>query len=132
MLLVFALAAALCLQAFVKSDTLSKRSEARDRAAVLCQSAAETVQHCKGDMAQAAAVLGAPYPYDGEGSPLEIHYNRDWSLCGDREYAYCLRAEPVGSGVPGLGRARVSMEETDGGSILFEVEIAWQEVGAYG
>ena len=36
MLLVFALAAALCLQAFVKSDELSARGEARDRAAVLC------------------------------------------------------------------------------------------------
>ena len=32
MLLVFALAAALCLQAFVKSDALSSRGEARDRA----------------------------------------------------------------------------------------------------
>ena len=35
MLLVFALAAALCLQAFVKSDGLSRRSEARDRAMTL-------------------------------------------------------------------------------------------------
>lgn len=38
MLLVFALAAALCLQAFVQSDRLSRESEARDHAAVLCQS----------------------------------------------------------------------------------------------
>ena len=37
MLLVFALAAALCLQAFVQSDRLSRESEARAHAAVLCQ-----------------------------------------------------------------------------------------------
>ena len=38
MLLVFALAAALCLQAFVRSEAMSRESEARDHAAVLCQS----------------------------------------------------------------------------------------------
>ena len=47
MLLVFALAAALCLQAFVKSDGISKRSEARDRAVILCQNVAETLQRRK-------------------------------------------------------------------------------------
>ena len=45
MLLVFALAAALCLQAFVKSDAVSRRSGDRDRAVVLCQSAAEAIRH---------------------------------------------------------------------------------------
>ena len=35
MLLVFALAAALCLQAFVKSDQLSQQGEVRDRAVTL-------------------------------------------------------------------------------------------------
>ena len=54
MLLVFALAAALCLQAFVKSDQISKRGEDRDRAAVLCQNAAEAIRHNGGDLAAAA------------------------------------------------------------------------------
>lgn len=44
MLLVFALAAALCLQAFVKSDEISASCEARDRAMTLCQSAAEVIR----------------------------------------------------------------------------------------
>ena len=43
MLLVFALAAALCLQAFVKSDQMSGRSHDRDRAVTLVQEMAETV-----------------------------------------------------------------------------------------
>ena len=132
MLLVFALAAALCLQAFVKSDQLSRRMEARDRAVFLCQTAAETVRHCKGDMAQAAALLEAPYPYNGAGSPLEIHYNEDWTLSGTREYAYCLKALPVDSGVMGLGKAAVSVVDTRSGEPLFEIEAAWQEVTAHG
>ena len=49
MLLVFALASALCLQAFVKSGDLSQRSAARDRAAVEAQNAAETLRSQSGD-----------------------------------------------------------------------------------
>ena len=55
MLLVFALAAALCLQAFVRSDNISRQSEARDRAAMLVQSAAEAIQSYGGDACDAFA-----------------------------------------------------------------------------
>lgn len=127
MLLVFALAAALCLQAFVKSDGLSGDSEARDRAVTLCQEAAEVIRHSNGDMAGAAEVLQVPYPYGGEGSPLEIHYNEDWTLCDDREYAFCLKASPADIGVEGLGKAEVEMTETAGQTVIFSIEVAWQE-----
>ena len=50
MLLVFALAAALCLQAFVKSDEMSRRSEARDRAVAEAQNAAELIRYYGGDI----------------------------------------------------------------------------------
>ena len=58
MLLVFALAAALCLQAFVKSDQMSGRSHDRDRAVTLVQEMAETVRHC-GGVEEAAKLLEA-------------------------------------------------------------------------
>lgn len=81
MLLVFALAAALCLQAFVKSDALSGRSEARDKAAVLCQNAAETVRHCGGSaqnaLSKAAEELGAAY--SGEFVTLSLDYDENWN-----------------------------------------------------
>ena len=44
MILVFAVASALCLQAFAQSELISRRGEDRDRAAVLCQSVAEVVR----------------------------------------------------------------------------------------
>ena len=47
MLLVFALAAALCLQVFVLSDQLSRRCEERDRVVVVAQNAAEIMKSCK-------------------------------------------------------------------------------------
>ena len=49
MLLVFALASALCLQAFVKSDAISVRSEEKGRAAIAAQNAAEVIRHKGGD-----------------------------------------------------------------------------------
>ena len=58
MLLVFALAAALCLQAFVKSDAASREAEARDRAANLCQSLAEMMRSGANPAEAADAVLG--------------------------------------------------------------------------
>ena len=64
MLLVFALAAALCLQAFVKSEQLSSRSENRDRAVTIAQTAAETIRHCGGDMGNALGGSGGnPWRY---------------------------------------------------------------------
>ena len=126
MLLVFALAAALCLQAFVQSDRLSRESEARDHAAVLCQSVAETIRHNGGNLEAAAAQLAVPYgAYAAEGLPFEVHYTEDWGLSDTRE--------EVDSGLPGLGQARVEVVETAAGEPLFDLTISWQkEVTVHG
>jgi len=58
MLLVFALAAALCLQAFVLADRISKDSALYDHAVLDVQQAAEAVKHCGGDLQQAQQLLG--------------------------------------------------------------------------
>ena len=64
MLLVFALAAALCLRAFVQADSMSKTNAARDEAMVQVQQAAEVVKHCRGDLEQAEDILEGHW--DGE------------------------------------------------------------------
>ena len=53
MLLVFALAAALCLQAFVKSDQISRESQARSNAALAVQNTAETIRYSGGSFEHA-------------------------------------------------------------------------------
>ncbi len=128
MLLVFALAAALCLQAFVKSDELSRRMEARDRAVNLCQSAAETLRDAKGETWAVAAALDHPYVYGYTRMPLNVYYDGSWEKASETEYAYCLRIEPLeDNGVDGLGKGHVSMTEADNGETLFELDVAWQE-----
>ena len=140
MLLVFALAAALCLQAFVKSDAASHRSEARDRAVTAAQTAAETLRRYgrEGDMGyaltQAAEALGGDYQqgllwldYDADWNPI------DYDKCGMEapEAAYRLEAQGVPVETPGLWKARVLVRTStaDGApDVLFEINTAWQEV----
>lgn len=133
MLLVFALAAALCLQAFVKSDALSERSEARDQAVVLCQNAAEAIQHT-GDVEAGLALACAAAPGQRDGFGYFVGFDGDWNLLpGDgrpHSSRYTLRAQAVDSGVDGLGKAQVEAFVWESGTMesLFSLEVAWQEV----
>lgn len=134
MLLVFALAAALCLQAFVKSDGLSKRGESRDRAAVLCQNAAEVLRSTGGDFGAAAEKLeAAQYTQDS----FQIFYGEDWQSCAMTApnvypFGYTLGASRLETDVPGLGKAGVWVQMDETGEELFRLEVAWQEVSAHG
>ena len=137
MLLVFALAAALCLQAFVKSDEMSKRGEARDRAAALCQNAAETLRATGGDFSWAEKQLrpeGGAVSGSTEDALL-VGYDEDWNepSAHGKATRYNLRAQRVDSGTAGLGKAAVWVELFEGeDEPLFEIEVAWQEVSPHG
>lgn len=143
MLLVFALAAALCLQAFVKSDEMSRRSEARDRAVVEAQNAAELIRYYGGDAAHAlyctAEQMGAGY----EHGAFWLDYDGDWNPIPNPlpdgaeapDYVYRLEVTGVPTEAPGLWKSRVAVvtgiglgEEPE---ILFEIEVAWQEDSAH-
>jgi len=134
MLLVFALAAALCLQIFVYSDAASKRSEARDKAALLCQSVAESLRHTEGDLEAVAEMMDFPdSACTREGPLLEAYYNGDWTLSSAGAYAYCLRASLVDCAQDGLGGADVKVVEAKDGGELFTLRVNWQtEVGGDG
>lgn len=138
MLVVFALAAALCVQAFVRSDAASARNEARDAAVVLCQNAAEVVRHSGGNFNEAAEALGLEF---GQGSTMFRYYDENWEPLpfsegpipggGEgydpaQEGAYCLTIQAVLDVPPGLGKASVSVSEAEG-EALFEIEVAWQQ-----
>ena len=132
MLLVFALASALCLQAFVKSDAISVRGEEKGRAAIAAQNAAEVIRHKGGDIenafTQTGRMLGGTY----EQGELRIDYDENWNVT-DKDGVYCLIAQEVPAQVSGLRKASVQVatdaQKADPG-ILFELEVAWQEVDA--
>lgn len=139
MLLVFALAAALCLQAFVKSDELSRRSEDRDQAVILAQNTAELIRYYGGDgahaLSRAAERLGAGYAQGLLWLDCDEHWNPIPNPLPDGAEApdcvYRLSVQGMPTDVPGLWRSTVLV--TSGGQAgeepetLFEIEIAWQE-----
>lgn len=124
MILVFALAAALCLQAFVLSDRMSAENRARDKAVVLCQNAAEALRASSGDMEAAAAVLGTDTYEEGS---LMADYDEGWEKA-QGSMRYTLGASRQESGVPGLGSATVWVRDEAEGKELFRLSVSWQEV----
>ena len=123
MVLVFALAAALCLRAFVLADGISRQVEATDRAVLWAESAADTLKARNGDLAQAAAELGGNL----DGQRWIIPLDETWQETAG-ESAYTLTAQPIQSGQPLLGRAQIDIAEKNGES-LFSLEVCWQEAG---
>lgn len=124
MVLVFALAAALCVQVFVLSDQTSRSHEARDRAVVAAQNAAENLKGCGGDYAAAAERWGG----DWNGSMWGISYDEAWRVCQDQsQAAYHVLVTPAESGRDLLGQAQVTVYTAEG-DVLFSIPVAWQEV----
>lgn len=114
MLLVFALAAALCLRLFAWADGTVRDSIRRDDALMNLQSAAETLKHSGGDYEKSAQTYGGSW----DGSRWEISCD-----------GYCITVTPENTGVAGLGGARLEAVTEDG--ILASIAVRWQEV-AYG
>jgi len=130
MLLVFALAAALCLQAFVKSDAASRESEARDRAANLCQSMAEEMRLNGGRAPEAAsAVLGDGWQCST--GQFSVPLNEDMTPAAlDADAPYRLEVCASDNQAPGLDGAGIQVSTPDG-ETLFSLEVLWQmEVAA--
>ena len=99
MILVFSLAAAVCLQVFVRAGEISRHTALRDEASILAQNAAELLKATGGDLEQAAALC------DG---------------------ALRLELEKLPADIPGLGEAQIRVYS--GEELLVSFQTGWQEV----
>lgn len=122
MLLVFALAAALCLRAFIWADTASERGSVRDQAVLTAERAAETLKACGGDYAAAAADFGGHL----DGTSWRVDYDAQWNIVSDGA-VYHLWATPVEDGLEYMGSAALSVTDANGEE-LSSLQLAWQEV----
>ena len=122
MILVFALASALCLRLFVYSDQVSVNGAARDQAAAVVQNAAEALKLSGGDMEAAAELLGGEAAADG----WRIGYDRDWQETDDKRPAFTVEANMIEDGDPLLCSAEISARTADD-KALFQVTVCWQE-----
>ena len=131
MILVFALAAALCLQAFVLSDASSRRAAARDRAAAVAQTVAETIRHTGGDAGTALSGAAKDLGMDYEQGLLWADFDEDWNRTpSGEEGAYRVAAQGTDSGQTGLQTARVevsrSAAEAEEADVLLTFDVSWQ------
>jgi Tfp pilus assembly protein PilX len=97
MVLVFALAAALCLQVFAKADRISLETTRQDRAMILAQNAAAVLKATEGNIEKAEAFSQDGYQVDITKLP----------------------------GVSGLGCAQIQISYE--GTPLFTLQTGWQE-----
>ena len=79
-------------------------------------------------LSKAADRLGADYGENG----LDLYYDAEWLETAE-EGRYHLTAQGLLTEVPGLCKALIQVKDTEGmeeeGKLLFEIEVAWQEVG---
>ena len=127
MILVFSLAAALCMQAFVLADRISRENGQRDRAVFEARNVAEILKMNEGDIEKASQEIG------GFGSPELwcVCYDEDWNKTENQaDCMYCLEIHRLDEVIEGLGQAQVCVvkagEQTD---VLISLTVAWQEVG---
>ena len=133
MVLVFALAAALCVQAFFASDRMSRQGEARDRAVLLAQNTAEYLKEYGKEYGaeQTAQTLAQALGGTAE-TPERVCVYLDGELSEDRpapeNAAYLLRVELEDAQCGGrLGRAEISVYQAGAAEPLFSIPAAWQE-----
>lgn len=122
MLVVFALAAALCLQIFVFSGDLSRYSRARSQGVTVAQNAAEILKYNKGDLEACARQYGGSKTENG----WQMGFDQSWQETSEEETAYLLRVTPVEEAEPLLGTAEVTVSRADG-NVLVQLTVSWQE-----
>ena len=140
MVLVFALAAALCLRVFVFSDQASERNEAVDRAVLEVQNAAETLKSTGLPADEAQKEVATRMGGTMSQGLVQICYDEAWNvLSGNTEAcAYVVEIQGLPAEVDGMVkvhiRAAAVKDISLGGSgeDLFAIDVAWQEVSSNG
>ena len=122
MLLILALAATLCLQAFVWADTHSRQNSNRDRAMVQLQSAAEVLKARQGNILAAAESMGG----QADNGVWTLFWDENW-VQTQKPDAFQLCATPQDQTTDLLGSALLEIRDQSG-TILGSLRIAWQEV----
>lgn len=112
MVLVFALAAAICVQAFVMARSMSIRSKTRDRAIEMCQSAAEQYK---------AEHL--------EKVPETVCYDKMWRTC-EKNFTYRMEFLTDENNAYGIS-GRLVVTDVKKKRVVCQLKVAWQKEGAH-
>lgn len=117
MLLVFAVAAVVCLRAFALADRLSREAEELDRAVLWAQTVAEEWKACDGNMDKGDLLCSKT----GENT-LSLPLDEAWEPADEAVYEVVLEEE---NGL--VAAARVTVREAASGREIYGLTVACQE-----
>ena len=123
MILVFAIAAAVCLNAFAFSDRYSGSVERKDHAVREAENAAELLKAGCGDTSYASSLYGGT----ADGDSWTVYYDASWTLSEESESSYCLTVQRTDPGVALLSKAEISVGTADGAEEICRLSVCWQE-----
>jgi len=123
MVLIFVLAAALCLQTFVLAGTISKTTEAQSNAMLVAQNAAEGLK--------AAGLKSFVKEAEQKKDGFRFFFDGTWKeVSGAEEAEYFLDVCPVNSDSEYIWKAEILVKEQDG-TELFGIVTAGQTGGIF-
>ena len=122
MLLVFALAAALCLQIFVLSGQVSADCRMRSHGITVAQNVAEALKANGGDLEQCAVIYGGSRDADS----WQIPFDDNWQVTDEETAQFFLQVTLAEEEIPLLGTAEISVETINGESLV-GFSVSWQE-----
>lgn len=121
MILIFAIAAALCLRGFSFANDISRDRDLLDHAVVSAQNAAEVIKSTKGDLLSVSNTLCGSI---NEGS-LTVFYDENGFPTNDGSTsAYKLTVTPINSAHPLTGSASIII--TQNTDVIFDLTVIWQ------
>lgn len=121
MILVFALAAAICVRAFVVARNKSVYAERRDHASLLCQSVANEMKGNYGEI----SMLSDSWKFVEDADGYVMYFDENWKASGKEQGYFMLRIRNI-SRNEYLGKALVLLE-TKNKDEVFSLTVAWQE-----
>lgn len=133
MILVFALAAAMCMRMFVRADQISRKNEAVSKAAFAAQNVAEEMKNRGGRFEE--LYTGYEDVWVRADETWLLAYDKDWDPVTREEteagvrQTYWLQVREEVEEVSRLVRVRITV--TDGEDVLFAIPVAWQEVSGH-
>jgi hypothetical protein len=122
-IMIFAIAAAICMQVFVTAHRIADDSNNLNRAVVAAQNGAECFKATNGDLAETAELLGGA---SVDGDTLSMRFDYEWKPYGESGFGFLLKIVRV-SNQDGLVEGALSVSDASGNPI-FEIPVAVAEV----
>jgi len=120
MVLVFALTATFCIQAFVHSNQLSKESQAKDKAVNFAQNVSETLIANEGYIDELEQIFGG----NAEDNKWVLTLDEKWNESEKSEFTVLVNKKNT---YGYLAEAEIIVKNQKE-KVLYEQNIAWQEV----